>query len=91
MARDTFPVLGHPPGARDDPVPVQAPSYRSIFSPSRGRERIDNFDGYWAYTLQRDGEILEEEKDLIKKKDLMARYQADPVRSRNPLPNPELF
>ncbi len=42
--RDTFPVLGHPPGARDYPVPVQAPSYRSIFSPSRGRERIDNFD-----------------------------------------------
>jgi len=89
--RDTFPVLGHPPGARDYPAPVQAPSYRSIFSPSRRRERIDNFDGYWAYTLQRDGEILEEEKDLIKKKDLMARYQADPVRSRNPLPNPELF
>jgi hypothetical protein len=63
----------------------------SIFTASSRRQRADNFDDYWRYTQGHDGEILEHEKDLTKKKALLARYQDDPVRSRQPLADPELF
>lgn len=65
--------------------------FRSIFAPSRGRERRENFEAYWAYTLARDGAILEEERDLTAKKTLLARFRTQPVRTRVPLKNPEIF
>jgi hypothetical protein len=65
--------------------------FRSIFAPSRGRERRENFEAYWAYTLARDGAILEEERDLAAKKTLLARFRTQPVRTRVPLKNPEIF
>ena len=65
--------------------------YRSIFSPSTDGERAENFEAYWAYTQSHDGEILEDQKDLTKKKQLLGRVQANPVRSRKPLPDPERF
>ena len=72
-------------------VPVTLPGvrmpdqrFRSIFAPSRGRERRENFEAYWAYTLARDGAILEEERDLAAKKTLMARFRTQPVRTRVP-------
>lgn len=65
--------------------------FRSIFSPSTSRERRENFESYWEYTWKRDGEILEDEKDLSKKKETLRRFQEQAVRSRRPLPNPELF
>ena len=65
--------------------------FRSIFAPSRGRERRENFEAYWAYTLARDGAILEEERDLAAKKTLMARFRTQPVRTRVPLKNPGIF
>ena len=69
-----------------------APSrLRSIFSPSTPQERVDNFESYWAFTRSRDGEILESEKNLTRKKEILEAYQAKPVRSRKPLPDPELF
>ena len=67
------------------------PRFHSIFAPSRGRERRANFEAYWAYTLARDGAIFEEEKDLASKKSLVARFRTQPVRTRAPLKNPELF
>ncbi|HKZ03917.1 MAG TPA: hypothetical protein VJU81_00480 [Methylomirabilota bacterium] len=67
------------------------PRYRSVFSPSRGRERRDNFEAYWNYTLARDGAILEVERDLERKKALVAAFRAHPVRSRAPLPDPARF
>lgn len=71
---------------------ASAPSgFRSIFTPSSGRERLDNFEDYWSYTQRHDGEILEDEKDLTRKKTLLARYQSLPVRSRNPLSDPGRF
>src|SRR5262245_39105022 len=66
-------------------------SYRSIFASSRFRERRENFEAYWAYTLERDGALLEEEKDLACKKAMVARSRAQPVRARAPLGDPELF
>jgi len=67
------------------------PRFHSIFAPSRGRERRANFEAYWAYTLARDGAIFEEEKDLASKKSLVARFRTQPVRTRAPLKNPEIF
>ncbi len=71
-----------------DPAP---PRYRSIFTPTTGRVRADNFENYWAYTLGHDGDILEDQKDLVKKKDKLASYQNSPVRSRQPLSDPDRF
>lgn len=65
--------------------------YQSIFSPGRRRDRRDNFDAYWAYTLERDGAILEAEKDLEAKKTLVARFRSSPVRARAALPDPARF
>jgi hypothetical protein len=64
---------------------------RSIFTPTTRRIRVENFEDYWAYTQGHDGLILESEKDLVKKKALLAGYTDNPVRSRQPLPDPERF
>jgi hypothetical protein len=65
--------------------------YRSIFTPASRRERIANFEAYWAYSVGHDGEILQDQKDLVKKRDTLARFQAHPVRSRRPLVDPGRF
>jgi hypothetical protein len=65
--------------------------FRSIFTPGNPTERAENFESYWAYTHGRDGDILEAEKSLSRKKAILEAFQADPVRSRKPLPDPERF
>jgi hypothetical protein len=73
-------------------MPTSPPQhYRSVFAPAGRRERRDNFEAYWAYTVARDGDILEGERDLGEKKALVARLRAAPVRSRRPLDDPEVF
>jgi len=64
---------------------------RSIFTSATRRERIANFEAYWAYSVGHDGEILQNQKDLVKKRDILAGFQADPVRSRRPLADPARF
>src|SRR5262245_13286977 len=71
---------------------VQAPvRLKSIFSPATPDERARNFESYWAFSSGRDGDILEADKDLTVKRDILARFQASPVRSKKPLPAPEVF
>jgi hypothetical protein len=65
--------------------------YRSIFTPATRRERAANFDAYWAYSVEHDGEILEDQKGLRKKQQILTRFQSNPVRSGKPLPDPEGF
>jgi hypothetical protein len=65
--------------------------YRSIFSPSTRKEREENFETYWAYTLEHDGQILEDEHDLVKKHALVEGFRNRPVRARHPLPDPGAF
>ena len=65
--------------------------YRSIFTPATRHERRVNFDAYLAYCASHDGEILQGQKDLVKKRDALAGFQADPVRSRRPLADPARF
>jgi hypothetical protein len=64
---------------------------RSIFTPSTDAERAENFESYWAFTQRHDGEILEDRRELTRKNELLAGFQNNPVRSRNPLPDPEIF
>jgi len=65
--------------------------YRSIFTPATRRERIANFETYWAYSVSHDGEILQGQKDLTKKRQTLTGFQAHPVRSRRPLADPARF
>ncbi|HLY74692.1 MAG TPA: hypothetical protein VKU80_11295 [Planctomycetota bacterium] len=65
--------------------------YRSIFSPATGRQRLDNFEDYWAYSQDHSGTILEDEKNLSLKKETLEGFQRKPIRSRRPLVDPERF
>ena len=71
-------------------MPARTPC-RSIFTSASRRERIANFEAYWAYSLGHDGEILAAEKDLAKKRDRLAEFRAHPVRSRRRLVDPARF
>jgi hypothetical protein len=65
--------------------------HRSIFTPTTRRERNANFEAYWAYCVRHDGAILQSQKDLVKKRDTLAGFQAHRVRSRRPLADPNRF
>jgi len=65
--------------------------YRSIFTPATRHERLANFGAYWAYCLRHDGEIIEDQKDLTTKRQILARFQAHPIRACRPLPDPSGF
>ena len=65
--------------------------YRSIFTSATRRERIADFEAYWAYSVAHDGEILQDQKDLTKKRETLTAFQAHPVRSRRPLADPARF
>lgn len=65
--------------------------YRSIFSPSSKQERKENFESYWIFDQEHSGEILETEQNLSKKRAKLEYYQNTAVRSKIPLPNPDLF
>ena len=65
---------------------VHRPGRVSIFSPATAREREENFESYWLYQQRRDGEILEDAKDLSEKRKGLARFQATPIRTRRPVP-----
>lgn len=68
-----------------------APKYRSIFSSATSHERAENFEDYWMYTQANDGEIIEDQKDLTRKRELRVRLGGNAVRSRKPLSDPERF
>jgi hypothetical protein len=67
------------------------PRYRSIFTASTRQERAANFASYLAYTEARNGALLAAERDLSVKRERLAFFQAQPVRSRHPLPDPRRF
>ncbi len=65
--------------------------YRSVFTPATAQQRKENFDDYWIFTQQHGGQLLEEEQDLLKKRTRLEYFQANPVKLRTPLANPEAF
>jgi hypothetical protein len=74
---------------------LRPPSYgvrcRSIFTPATRQERRANFEAYWAYCVGHDGVLLHSDRDIEKKRDALAAFQADRVRSRRPLIDPAGF
>jgi hypothetical protein len=70
------------------PAPAAGPS---VFAPATRRERAENFEGYWAYLRQKNGELLEREQALAEKQRVLGRFREHAVRSRRPLTAPELF
>jgi len=76
---------------REPIIPPGPQRYRSIFTSATRRERIANFQAYWAYSEGHDGEILQDQKDLVKKRYTLATFRAHPVRSRQPLADPTRF
>ena len=66
-------------------------AYRSIFTPASRQERTANLEAYWAYCVDHDGEVLQHDRDLAKKRDILAHFKAHPVRSRRPLADPTRF
>ena len=65
--------------------------YLSVFAPATPQQRKENFNDYWVFTQQHGGELLEDDKDLVKKRARLKHFQDTPVKLRKPLTNPETF
>jgi len=65
--------------------------YLSVFSPATEQQRKENFESYWEFTQQHGGELLEQDKDLAKKRDRLKHFQDNPVKLRKPLADPDAF
>jgi hypothetical protein len=68
-----------------------APGVRSIFGPVGKRERAENFESYLVYLQRKNGELLESERALAEKQQVLARFRERAVRARRPLPDPDRF
>jgi hypothetical protein len=65
--------------------------FRSIFTPTTAEERSANFEDYWTFSRSHAGELYESERDLANKRQRLKAFQDQPVRSREPLPDPGKF
>lgn len=70
---------------------MNIPKFRSIFTSASKQERINNFENYWLFTQKHNGELLEEDKDLVNKRNKFKYFHDNPVRLRVPLANPDAF
>ena len=70
---------------------MRAAKFRSIFTPASKQQRTENFENYWLFTQQHGGELLEDDKDLVKKRTRLKHFQENPIRLRKPLGNPDAF
>lgn len=66
-------------------------AYKSIFVVGTARERAENFETYFAFSTRHSGELIESEKDLVRKREKLKWFQDNPVRSNRPLPDPQSF
>jgi hypothetical protein len=65
--------------------------YLSIFTDANPQQRKQNFEDYWVFTQQHGGELFETDKDLAKKRERLQYFQANPVKLRTPLKDPDRF
>ena len=70
---------------------MKVPRFRSIFTSASKQERTKNFENYWLFTQRHNGALLENDKDLVKKRAKFQSFQDNPVQLRIPLVNPEAF
>ncbi len=66
-------------------------AYRSIFAVGTAQERVENFETYFAFSTRHSGELIEADKDLVRKREKLKWFQDNPVRSNKPLANPDVF
>ena len=72
-------------------MPPIAAGGPSIYAPATRRERAENFERYLTYLRDKNGELSEAEQALAEKQKVLRRFREHAVRSRRPLPAPELF
>ncbi|MDP1615442.1 MAG: hypothetical protein Q8L68_06565 [Methylococcales bacterium] len=65
--------------------------YLSVFSPATKQERKENFENYWEFTQQHGGELIEDDRDLAKKRARLQYFKDNPVKLRTPLADPDAF
>lgn len=65
--------------------------YLSVFSPATKQERKENFENYWEFTQQHGGELIEDDRDLAKKRARLQYFKENPVKLRTPLGDPDAF
>lgn len=68
-----------------------AGKFLSVFTSATAEQRKTNFEDYWVFTQQHGGALLEDDRDLSKKRERLKYFQDNPVRLRKPLANPEAF
>src|SRR6185369_8101971 len=66
-------------------------SYGSLFGRSTTEARHDNWTSYLDFIRNTSGELLEAEKDLTHKRELLKQLSAPAVRTREPLASAEAF
>ena len=66
-------------------------SYGSLFGPSTTEARHDNWMSYLDFVRKTSGELLEADKDLTHKRDLLKQLSEPAVRTRRPLASAEVF
>src|SRR5882724_5135237 len=59
---------------------IHRPRRVSIFSPATEREREENFESYWVYQQRRDGEVLEDTKDLSVRRSIATTSRCAMIR-----------
>ncbi|HEY1232051.1 MAG TPA: hypothetical protein VGH22_01595 [Candidatus Binatia bacterium] len=65
--------------------------YGSLFGQSTAEARYDNWTSYLDFIRKGSGELLEEDKDLTHKRELLKQLSEPAVRTRQPLASTEAF
>src|SRR6185436_19638567 len=66
-------------------------SYGALFGRSTTEARHDNWTSYLDFIRKTSGELLEADKDLTHKRELLKQLSAPAVRTREPLASAEAF
>ena len=70
---------------------AMASSYYSIFKVGTPVERRENFQTYYDFTRGHSGELLEQDRDMTRKRDILRAFQNNPVRARRPFAQADAF
>jgi len=66
-------------------------AYGSLFGCSTSDARAANWSSYLDFIRKTSGDLLEADKDLTHKRELLDRLSEPAIRTRRPLPSPEAF
>ncbi|MDD5033762.1 MAG: hypothetical protein PHE55_03310 [Methylococcaceae bacterium] len=69
----------------------QTTKHRSIFTLADAEERARNFEDYWIFTQAHSGDLIEEDKDLTRKRALLQQFRNNPVQLSQPFPGAAFY